>query len=207
MSSNTLYRLSGFGLLLGGIIAAIGNVLANIASSPTSTASTTGYTLSIAGGIFVAICFVSVYLREAGRVGIVGLLGFLLLMLSRLLLAISYGMINLVIAPLLTKIAPDGNIPGTDGLLTIGAAASILGVILFSIASIRAAVFPRWIPIVLLVGFILNTVVEFIGLPDFGISSVLFQLGFAGFGFALLSQSSRKEEQATVSSAISGVRG
>ena len=191
MSSNTLYRLSGLGLLLGGILAAIGVVLSEIANSPTSSVYISGGTLAIAGGMLIVICFVGVYVRQAAQTGVLGLLGFILLMLSRLFLAISYGTFRAVVLPWLASVAPHlvaVDPPGTIVILTCGPLTSILGAIFFSIASIRATVFPRWISIFLVLGFVLNTVVNAVGLQDFGISSVLFQLAFASFGYVLLTR-------------------
>jgi hypothetical protein len=208
MSSSTLYRLSGLALVVGGVIAAVFNVISTVAFPSNSNGFdpkvVTGAPwqivtlLTFIGGVLILLGFPGVYVRQAKETRVLGLIGFILLYLAVLMAGIIFEMITLLIMPYLATAAPKllGSNSGPPAIFVFFIAfglSTTVGAILFSIAMLRAHVLPRMAAIMLLIAMVLN-LVGFAPLPGllgailYTAGSVLFYLALASFGFALMSE-------------------
>ncbi len=194
MSSSTLYRLSGIGLLIGGLLAAIGAV----AQAFLSEDFLNPLWIPVAASIFIATLLIqvglpAVYVRQMKQAGVLGLIGFILLFCGLIQFGIGFRFLDIVILPWVGK-SIDINTPLTLIFYSLSAVAILLvGSILFGIAILRAGVLPKGPVVLLLVSIVLNRIASVPHLQDIGI--VLFYLSFAWFGFALLSLPQREAER------------
>jgi len=84
----------------------------------------------------------------------------------------------------------------------------VLGVLLLAIATLRARVFPRWIPWLLIVGMVLSAA-SFVPFFPNELGSVAVIIGYlplVGFGYALLSPGRRESMETQPSSAQAEAR-
>jgi hypothetical protein len=208
MSSSTLYRLSGLALVLGGVIAAVFNVVNTVAFPSNSngfdpkvvTAAPWQIVslLTFIGGVLILLGFPGAYLRQAKQSGVLGLIGFILLFIAGILLGLVIYIVDLLIIPYLATVAPKllGANSGPPALFVFFIAAAVivtLGALLFAIATLRAHVLPRMAAILLLVAMVINliTIAPLPSLLNNILSTaapVLFNLALAWFGLALLTE-------------------
>jgi hypothetical protein len=203
MSSASLYRWSGFVLLIGSIIGILGTILDTVFNSShdltpqqvLSTTFTIDAALFLVWSVLLVIGLPGPYLRQATRAGALGFAGFVLLSLGLLLGGVAFGIVQITDWPYLAqsapKLLPSGGTGPTSGfilwilvpLLLLG-----LGNILLGIATLRAKVFSRWIGILLITAGVLFLVslapIPFIDL----ITNLVFFVAFAWFGYALVAQ-------------------
>ncbi|HZR42657.1 MAG TPA: hypothetical protein VFB12_21225 [Ktedonobacteraceae bacterium] len=164
MSSRSLYRLSGGTLIVGSLFILIGTIMGAVLFPGHS--STQEQVLSfpwlfmtliiLVGALLFAIGLSGMYLRQAGRAGVLGLVGFILLFLAMLLQGTAFSAVQIVVLPFLAQKAPQlmgGNSLPISAflLLIISGLMQIVGDILLGIATMRARVFPRWTGILLLI--------------------------------------------------------
>jgi hypothetical protein len=172
MSSRTLYRLCGGTLIVGSLLILISSVVSAILylghnANPQQLVSSTYLIvtlLNIIGSLLFVIGLPGMYLRQAGRAGVLGLISFILLFFGILLDGIVFANMQALILPWLAQKAPQL----TEGksiplslilLLLISGFMEIIGSIVLGIATLRAHVFPRWAGIFLLIygiAFLLN---------------------------------------------------
>lgn len=168
MSSRTLYRLSGGTLIVGSLLIAISSIVGAILfpghSSTQEQVLSSTWTLvtliTLIGSLLFVIGLPGVYLRQAGRAGVLGLVGFILLFFAILLEGATFSSIQATILPFLAQKAPQflaGNsLPvGVFLLLIVSGLMQMIGSILLGIATMRAHVFPRWAGILLIVSGII----------------------------------------------------
>ena len=166
MSSRSLYRLSGGTLIVGSLLIFLNSILGAILFPGHS--STHAQVLSapwllvtllvLVGSLLFVIGLPSMYLRQAGRAGVLGLIGFILLFLAILLQGAAFSSVQIVILPFLAQKAPQlmAGLPVSAFLLLlISGLMQMIGAILLGIATMRASVFPRWAGILLLASGIL----------------------------------------------------
>ncbi|HEY8600834.1 MAG TPA: hypothetical protein VIL85_20525 [Thermomicrobiales bacterium] len=156
MTPQKLYRLSGFGLIGGGVLFAIGNLLHPLQHNveayayPTWTAAHILFSL---GAALMAISLAGFFAWQAQRAGWLGLIGYIMTGLGLVYLPIG-GYFEAFIAPtvgadLVAAIqAQSGAQDGIAGLVYL------LGHVILGIATVRARVFPRPASLVLLLGII-----------------------------------------------------
>lgn len=195
MSYTNLYRLSGIALLVGGVIAAIGALAQMLLSEDYLSPLWIPVASSIfIGTLLLQIGLPAVYVRQMKRVGVLGLIGFILLFCGTAQFGIGFRFFDLVILPWFGKSA-DINPPLNFILYSLSAVVLLLvGSILFGIATVRAGVLPKGPVVLLLIGLILNRIGGHVPhLQDIG--GILFYLSFAWFGFALLSLLQPEVEQ------------
>ena len=207
MSSQTLYRWSGFALIVGSLIGILGTILDTIlypghdltAQQALSTQFAIDATLFLVWSVLLVMGLPGPYLRQATRTGALGFAGFVLLSLALLLGGVAFGVVQITDWPYLAQSAPKllpsgGTGPTLGFLLWILGPGLLLGLgsILLGIATLRAKVFTRWIGILLIVAGVLFLVslapIPFIDL----VTNLAFFVAFAWFGYALVSQ--RKEQ-------------
>jgi len=163
MSSTTSYRLSGVALILGSVLTIIYQISQAFISGPfpealASPVAVIGSLIGFIGSLFVLLGLPGMYARQAKPAGILGLLGFLFVWYVILFQGVLIPFTSVTIVPMLVTD------PATRHILAAGPLASftpfsipsevgqVLGVLLLAIATLRARVFPRWIPWLLIVG-------------------------------------------------------
>jgi hypothetical protein len=206
MSSATLYRWSGFALLVGSIIGLLGTILDTVLypSHDLTAQQVLGTPFAIDASLFLVWSVLLVlglpgpYLRQATRAGVLGFTGFVLLSLALLLGGVAFGIVQVTDWPYLAesapKLLPSGGTGPTSGFLLwilVPVLLFGLGSILLGIATLRAKVFSRWTGMLLIVAGILFLVsIAPIPFIDLASNSVFF-VAFAWFGYTLVAQ--RKE--------------
>ncbi len=195
--STLLLRISGWLLLLGGLLMVVTNF--HLPISPVAAAL-----INLMGGVLLLLGLPALYVRQASQVRWIGLVGLVIIWLDTLIFPVLQGGIG----GLLPALTPP------DFLYIIGPL-TIIGTLLFGIITMRARVFPRWLGFCLSVGYILGIIgfiffdksAPFIGL----LGIVLYWLSLSAFGVALLlSERSTQQERAAmtigVRDAVSGDR-
>lgn len=168
MSSRTLYRWSGGTLIAGSLLILISSIVGAVlfpghSSTPQQVLSLPWLLvtlITLTGSLLFVIGLPGMYLRQAGRAGTLGLVGFILLFFAILLEGTAFSSVQIVILPFLAQKAPQ--LMGGDSLpisafllLLISGLMQIIGAILLGIATMRTHVFPRWTGILLLASGIL----------------------------------------------------
>lgn len=164
MSSRTLYRLSGGTLIAGSLLILLASIVGAIlfpghSSTPAQILGSSWplvIMMTLIGSLLFVIGLPGMYLRQAGRAGVMGLIGFILLFFDFLLQGAVFSSVQIVVLPLLAQKLPQ--LLGENGLpfsafliLIISGLMQIIGGILLGIATMRAHVFPRWTGVLLLV--------------------------------------------------------
>jgi hypothetical protein len=155
------------------------------------------------GSMFVLLGLPGVYARQAGRAGILGLLGFLLVWYVFLFEGVMTPFANVTIIPgLITHqvtlsfaLSPTSTwIP----FFTTSLIGQTLGVLLLAIATLRARVFPRWIGWLLVATLVLGGAgfVPFFPPALSNLSAIVASVAMAGFGYVLLSPQRQEVTQA-----------
>lgn len=160
ITSQSLIRWSGLAAIAGGIIFAGIQPI----HPPDELASVTTGLWAIIIGLKFAMClffligFTGIYARQAEKAGWLGLVGFALLTVSWFLQT-GFVFVELFVLPVVSTPVPSfidsylGVVNGHPGVMDIGALVPtyavlgvcyLLGGLLFGIATIRAAVLPRW---------------------------------------------------------------
>lgn len=164
MSPEKLFRLSGFFLLLSGFLMLIQLIL-----NPVDTGVTTikeplivlANVLAFFSVIFTLFGLPAVFLRQADRAGLLGLLGMLATFFGIALSDATHTVISFAVLPILaTSPATATHLGSLDTaiqqglqgtLATVGGLMTLLGLLLLGIATLRAGIFPRWVGIVFIV--------------------------------------------------------
>ena len=168
MSTRSLYRLSGGVLFIGSLLLFVSYLISDLLYpghqqttqqllSPTWLLVELG---GLGGALLVVGALPAMYLRQAGRTGMMGFVGFILLFLGLLLQGVAFTVTQIIALPFIAQIAPShagGNGPvSVFLLLLVSGFMLIIGAILFGIATMRARIFPRWAGILLIVAGIAN---------------------------------------------------
>lgn len=181
--STRLLRLSGWFLLLGGLLIAVTNF--HLPISPIATAL-----INLLGGVLLLLGLPALYARQAAQIRWIGLVGIIIIWLDTLIFPVLQGGIG-GLMPALTP----------PSFLYIIGPLTIIGTLLFGIMTIRANVFPRWLGLCLFVGYILG-VIGFIffdkSAPFIGVLGVvLYWLSLSTFGVVLFSHPASLPERPT----------
>ena len=215
MSSTKLIRWSGLSLVLGGIAFAVHL----ITHPPGETAEYAFYPLwvpsHLIGGIasvLILLGLVGLYARQSEKVGLPGLLGFMLAFVGWTLSAGALIFFSVVLIPFLAAQGMDSFVDPEGPLFTSSAAqlavglsglSLLLGMLVFAIATLRARVLPRWgawlIILIVPLAVVVLVLVFFIGTILQGILQtlvgVLLGLGLAAWGWELWSEKSEMVAQ------------
>lgn len=221
MSSTTSYRLSGAALLIGTALSIAYNISQAFLNNTTLAAITSplalgSFVIGFIGSMFVLLGLPGVYTRQAGRAGILGLLGFLFVWY----VILYQGVIAFTALTNISQITahivpPSAGVPLATisppvwmpfWLVSLGG--QILGVLLLAIATLRARVFPRWIAWLLIATLVVGVVsfVPFFPQALSSLVSIIANVAIAGFGYALLSPGHRESREVQRSPAQAEVR-
>jgi hypothetical protein len=213
MSSTTSYRLSGIALLLGSALSLVyycsqAFLGGNDVHVLTSTLALISQDIGLIGSVLLLLGLPGMYVRQAGRAGILGLLGFLLVWYVTLFQGVMTPFANVTIIPgLLTHqvtlsyaLTPPSTWTPFFIASMIG---QVLGVLLLAIATLRARVFPRWIGWLLVAALVVGGVslVPFFPQALSNLTAIVASVAMAGFGFVLLSSDQRTMMEAVSTSA------
>jgi len=197
MSSATLYRASGLALLLGAVLSSVGFTLGTLLAPDNDPHQLLSplwlpeQLMSFLGEALLLLGLPAIYARQATRAGRLGFVGFILTFLGGFLLA-STSIVPLLILPWLAQASPKlaaqlgaGNLPPVLFLyFPFAGLLFMTGAIMLSIATIRAAILPRWASILCLAGVVLNLVV----VPIFSLLAfVVLALGLGWIGYVFWS--------------------
>lgn len=169
MTSRTLYRLSGGTLIVGSLPLSIGTVLTTTLygnATPQQILSLSWLLVSLMifiGSLLFVIGLPGMYLRQAGRAGVLGLVGFILLFFAMLLAGAVFIGVQVIVFPTLAQKAPQligpTNTPsGAVLLLLISGLMLSIGPVVLGIATMRARVFPRLAGVLLIVSGVASLV-------------------------------------------------
>jgi hypothetical protein len=211
MSSATLYRASGLALLLGAlleIIVAIVRMLLFPNDNPQQAVSMSQQYVSLAWLIVALLNVLSsllivgglpgVCVRQRAQAGWLGLIGFVLTLVSAILF-VGIDVIDILVLPYLAATAPHLLAPPASytTYLLVAVLLVNVGVVLLGLATMRAGVFPRWAGLFLIVAAVINLALFAPFPPRIGnivgkIAGVLFALGLAWIGATLLAEREAK---------------
>ncbi len=154
MSQQTLQRLSGVALLVGGLLFAIGNLLHPIDPSPSKAhASATwmaAHVTFMVGMLGILLGLPTLYTRQAERAGLLGLLGFIAFFLG-IASNLTRVWFEAYAVPMLDETAIEAveTGPGVP-FMVAGGLLFLAGQIAFGIATYRARVYPPAAALVLI---------------------------------------------------------
>ncbi|GHO66839.1 hypothetical protein KSC_057310 [Ktedonobacter sp. SOSP1-52] len=181
MSSTSLQRLSGIGLLIGSVLAIAGGILGIFSSNPASSIAIVGSLTQFIGATLVILGLPGMYARQAQRAGILGLVGTALMICYILILGTFGSALNAVLLPFIATHAPalaQSEPPGLGIFFMVGGLLGALGGISLGLATIRASILPRWTG-VLLMGSVIQVVGDFFQSPIANLGFMLVMIGFA----------------------------
>ena len=162
MSSRMLYRLSGGTLIAASFLSIVNTILGTVLYPGNTTPQQymslpwlLARLVIVIGSLLFVIGLPGMYLRQAGRAGVLGLVGFILVFFGSLL-AGAFFTLTVTVFPLLAQVDPkllEGEfLPGGMFLLLlVFSLLNMIGAILLGIATMRAHVFPRWIGVLLII--------------------------------------------------------
>jgi len=188
MSSTTLYRLSGISLLIGSVLTFIGTIPDTVSPDSISTFNVLGSVLSLIGIMLIVLGVPGMYARQAERAGILGLIGSILTVFFVLMAGYTGNILSAFVNPFLAAHSLL-HAPSPIGIFIFFIVGSLLGLVggtLLGIATIRAAILPRWAGMLLIAGGVLILVGNFFQ-PIGGISVLIFLAALAWLGMAVWS--------------------
>lgn len=213
MPSSTLFRLSGFALLIALPLQVVGFVLHPPAERVVDVLQPLygpSHLVLFASWMFALLGLTGFYARQADRAGTLGLIGFAATVFAAayhlyLLLYEAYATVALAQNEATRALIGDGPLAHGAGALGPLALASILAFPILGIATVRAGVLPRlagWLQIASVPVFLLAAPVLPPPSPLPGISAIsfLYYLAFLGYafgGYALWKGKMRVKESAT----------
>ena len=204
ISTHNLLRLAGLCAIVAGICYVLVGVFhpPNLASSVTSTRWQVVHVLACAVSFFGLLGMAGLYARQALKAGWLGLAGYVLFSLW-LVLIMGFSFVEAFILPRVATATPSfvqawmGMFTGPKGSFDLGVLPTIwtltapiymLGGLLFGIATVRAAILPRWAGALFAVGTVLAPIAGL--LPNASQPKVAIPVGvaLAWLGYALWSE-------------------
>lgn len=216
ITSQGLIRWSGLAAIAGGIIFAGIQPI----HPPDELASVTTGLWAVIIGLKFAMClfflvgFAGIYARQAERAGWLGFVGFALLTVSWFLQT-GFVFVELFVLPIVANALPGfvdsalGIANGHPGAMNIGALVPtyavvgvcyLLGGLLFGIATVRAAVLPRWPAILLAAAAVITPAAALLPHAQQRYSAIPMGLAMIWLGYSLLLERRRNKVAETIES-------
>lgn len=216
ITSQGLIRWSGLAAIAGGIIFAGIQPI----HPPDELASVTTGLWAVIIGLKFAMClfflvgFAGIYARQAERAGWLGFVGFALLTVSWFLQT-GFVFVELFVLPIVANALPGfvdsalGIANGHPGAMNIGALVPtyavvgvcyLLGGLLFGIATVRAAVLPRWPAILLAAAAVITPAAALLPHAQQRYSAIPMGLAMIWLGYSLLMERRRNKVAETIES-------
>lgn len=213
MSPNTLYRTSGAALILGSLLGLTWTIMSALILPITNPDQYANFPFLLTSLImlFASMALIAglvgMYARQATQVGWLGFAGFILIFFGLLIVGVGFGLISATVIPWLTTHAPNliaGELPPVlNAFIIVAILMVVVGAILLGVATMRAAILPRWAGLLLIVSGVAS-VIAVAPLPSTardilaGVGALAFFLGLAWLGYALLRERERKVEETQV---------
>lgn len=141
MTTNALYRLSGFALLLGGLLAAIASLIRGFVDNPLHPFWVPASAFYLVGNILILLGAPAIFTVQAKKASKLGLIGLILFMVEGLLLGVANACIDIFILPWMAQNShalQSAGYPNMMILSMLGGILGTIGVILLGVASLRA---------------------------------------------------------------------
>ena len=187
MSSTKLYRLSGISLLLGCVIIVLATFPGVFLSDdPTSAYNVYASFARIIGGMLLFLGLPGMYARQSQRAGILGLIGFILIVAYALILGAFGDAFGAFVVPFIATHAPalmQSEPPALNVYFLVGGLLGVVGGVLLGIATIRASLLSRWAGILLILGSLMQFIGDAFNLPIANPGLLLFMIGLAWLGW------------------------
>ncbi len=201
MAYSSLLRLSGISAIIGGLIVLLMYPVRMAYCPPLSggTGCVVFKGTFVLESILVLLGIVGIYLIQAEKTGIYGLISFFIAFLGGAM-TVGADWTHTFVEPALQELLPDlaqSNSP-PPFFVMLGLMSSwllhTLGWILFGISIISARVFSKWAVLLVIVGFILS----FIPLPSIPVASTLAGLGLVWLGYQIQANARKLRNQQVV---------
>lgn len=183
MKSATLFQLGGIAILVAAVLYAIGNIIYFLSGQPQGPIASVLW-ISFVGDTLLVLGLGGLYARQAHRAGILGLVGYVLLIVGTMFFIGNYAVSLGVTAGILT---PDqiAQVPAYSVPSTFMPWLWMAGLIVFGIAIYRAQVLPKYAGALLVLVAILQQLTGWVGfvIPIFAVLSFVV---WAWLGYALL---------------------
>lgn len=183
MKSTTLFHLGGIAILGATVLYAIGNLIYFLAGQPQGPMAS-GLWISFVGDTLLVLGLGALYARQAHRAGILGLIGYVLLIVGTMFFIGNYAVSMGVVAGIITtdQIA---QVPAYSVPYSLMPWIWMAGLIVFGIAIYRAQVLPKYAGALLVLVAILQQLTGWVGfvIPVFAVLSFVV---WAWLGYALL---------------------
>jgi hypothetical protein len=167
MPSQLLYRLSGLALILGSLFYAVSSPYLDPLHLPMVA-------IGLAGSYLIVLGLPGLYIRQAGKAGVLGLIGFVGLFVSLIALTVVEYTYVVIVPITALQLPPPLPFQVPFPLFVL------LSMVLFGIATIRAGVLPRAVgiaffvnPVVMVIGFVVPTLL----IPAFVLSNLAVFVG------------------------------
>lgn len=201
MTTQTLYRAAGGGLIAGALLSLIGAALAPAGADAERVRDplfSAAAAFLLVGGAVCVVAIPGAYARQADRAGASGLVGVCALMLTLLIFGVVVPAGDLLTLPRTVELSPASSAAGAPGqdapaaflaLLAFGALAALVGAGAFAAGTRRARVFPQGAAWLLVAGALANLLPLFVPGPPGrllnAIPPLLFYGGLLWLGAAL----------------------
>jgi len=183
MKSTTLFQLGGIAIIGAAILYAIGNLIYFLSGQPQGPIASVLW-ISFIGDTLLVLGLGALYARQAHRAGILGLVGYILLIVGTLFFignyAVSMGVVAGIISTDQIAQVPAYSVPNS-----IMPWIWFAGLIVFGIAIYRAQVFPKYAGALLVLFAIVQQLTGWVGfvIPIFAVLSFVV---WAWLGWELL---------------------
>lgn len=147
MTSETLYRLAGGGLIIGALVAGAGGAgraLLSELGPPQSFAAAAAAVVAFVANMGLLICLPAIAARQARRAGLAGLAGYVLFALALLSMGVGMEMIFGLLFPSLPPAMTANPPAGVLVTFALTELTAVAGLGLLGVATLRARVFPSW---------------------------------------------------------------
>ena len=179
MEASSLYRWSG----ITGIVTGVLNLIVELELLPERFSLPLELFVNILGlGVLTAL-----YLRQRAASGVSGWVGYVTQFFG-MTLVIGFLFTQAFVLSSLDDAQKAALLAGPTGIVTvIGLAITTIGAIVFGIASLRAAVFPKWAAFLLMLGFVIVPVGAAVSPVVKTVGEAILSAGLIGLSYTLFS--------------------
>jgi hypothetical protein len=183
MKTSTLFQLGGIAVLVAAVLYAVGNLIYFLSGQPQAPTAT-GLWINFVGDSLLVLGLGALFARQSHRGGILGLVGYLLLVVATLFFVGSYAVSLGVVAGAFTN-EQIAQVSTYTLVTSIMPWIWFAGLIAFGISIYRAGVFPKYAGVLLVLFAIAQQLTGYVSfiIPVFAVLSFV---AWAWLGWALL---------------------
>jgi hypothetical protein len=144
---DTLYRLAGGGLIAAALVAGAagaGRALLSEVGDPQGLIASGAAAVAFTANMVLILCLPAIALRQAGRAGVAGMIGYALFAIALLSMGVAQEMIFGLLFPSLPASMLAQPPTGITVVFLLTQLVAVVGLTLLGIATVRARVFPAW---------------------------------------------------------------